>query len=90
MEEYDKTGTVETGRDSRIDSRIQKTKKALMPSNLHATFEDKKRKKSSSLHEYGHYYYRGPMMAWAIFLVIKLMVLYLLKGLELARKRKPD
>lgn len=90
MEANNKTETVATGRDFRIDSRIVKTKKALKPSNLYATFEDKKRKKGSSLHEYGQYIYRGPMIAWALFLVIKLMVLYLIKGLGLVRKKRPD
>ena len=90
MEEQNRTGTVEIGGDSRIDYRIVNTKKALKPSNLYATFADKKSKQRSSLHEYGQYIYRGPIIAWALFLVIKLMVLYLLKGLGRVRKRRPD
>ena len=88
MEEQSKTGAVETGRDSGIDYQIVKTKIALKPTNLYATFEDKKSKKSTSLHEYGQYVYRGPMIAWALFLVFKLTVLYLLKGLNLVRKKR--
>ena len=80
MDKKKEHGTERVEGESRIDSRIRRTKMALNLSNLTAMSPNKETTRSYFSLEFGASTRGGQIIALYLYQVIKLMTLYLVKG----------